>query len=76
MEEKSLKALSSGRIPDGVIIPEGKLLVAFSGGSDSLFLLSVLSEAAGDRTEAVYVNHHLRPETELREEIELNIRNN
>ena len=70
-----MKALSSGRIPDGVIIPEGKLLVAFSGGSDSLFLLSVLSEAAGDRTEAVYVNHHLRPETELREEIELNIEN-
>ena len=70
-----MKALSSGRIPDGVIIPEGKLLIAFSGGSDSLFLLSVLSEAAGDRTEAVYVNHHLRPETELREEIELNIRN-
>lgn len=70
-----MKALSSGQIPEGVIIPDGKLLVAFSGGSDSLFLLSVLSEIAGDRTEAVYVNHNLRPYDELQKEIALNKRN-
>ena len=62
-------------IPDSVHIPEGKLLLAFSGGSDSLFLLAVLSLIAKDRTEAVYVNHALRPRAELEKEMELNSKN-
>ena len=57
-------------IPDN-----GRLLVAFSGGSDSLALLFILSEIAGDRTEAVYVNHRIREEEELKAEIELNRKN-
>lgn len=67
--------LSSGRIPDGIRIPDGKLLLAFSGGSDSLFLLSILSLLAPERTEAVYVNHSLRPREELDREIALNKKN-
>lgn len=67
--------LSSGRIPDGIRIPDGKLLLAFSGGSDSLFLLSILSLLAPERTEAVYVNHSLRPREELDREIALNKNN-
>ena len=65
----------SVRIPDNIPIPEGKLLLAFSGGSDSLFLLAVLSAVAPDRSLAVYVNHSLRPDEELNKEIELNRRN-
>ncbi len=67
----SLRAL----IPEGVVLPEGKLLLAFSGGSDSLFLMIVLSLLAKDRTEALYVNHSLRSRDELDREIELNKKN-
>ena len=53
-----------------------KVLVAFSGGCDSLALLALCSEVLGkSRVSAVYVNHRLRPESELEEEIRLN-RNN
>lgn len=51
---------------------EGRLLVAFSGGEDSLFLLYVLSLIAPERTSALYVNHNLRGEKELEKEMELN----
>ena len=51
---------------------EGKLLLAFSGGSDSLALLSLLPR---ERTRALYVNHHIRTDEELEKEIELNRRN-
>lgn len=54
---------------------EGRLLVAFSGGEDSLFLLYALSLIAPERTAALYVNHNLRGEKELEKEMELN-RNN
>lgn len=56
-------------------IPEGKLLVAFSGGSDSLALLYILSLLAKDRTAALYVNHNIRKSDELDEEIKLNKKN-
>lgn len=57
-------------------IPEsGKLLVAFSGGSDSLALLFILSAVARDRTAAVYVNHRIRGEEEISAEIMLNRKN-
>ncbi len=65
----------SGRIPEGIILPPGKLLLAFSGGSDSLFLMAVLSLLAPERTEALYVDHALRPRAELDAEAELNKRN-
>ena len=51
---------------------EGNLLVAFSGGSDSLALLSLLPR---ERTKALYVNHHIRTDEELEKEIALNRRN-
>ena len=51
---------------------EGELLVAFSGGSDSLALLSLLPR---ERTKALYVNHHIRTDEELEKEIALNRRN-
>lgn len=70
-----MKVSFNGRIPDGIIIPEGRLLAAFSGGSDSLFLLSVLSRLAPERTEAIYVDHSIRSRDELEKEIELNRRN-
>ena len=59
--------LSRLRIP-----AEGSLVLAFSGGSDSLALLSLLP---ADRTRAVYVNHNIRGEEELDREICLNRRN-
>ena len=52
-----------------------KFLLAFSGGSDSLLLLYLLSLYAKDRTIALYVNHRLRGEEELNKEIELNRKN-
>ena len=75
MEAKPLRPSSSGRIPEGIVIPEGRLLLAFSGGSDSLFLMSVLSRVAPERTEALYVDHSLRPRHELDDEIMLNKEN-
>lgn len=51
---------------------EGNLVLAFSGGSDSLALLSLLPS---ERTMAVYVNHNIRSQEELEREIELNRRN-
>ena len=51
---------------------EGKLLLAFSGGEDSLFLMYLLSLYFSDRAEALYVNHNLRGEEELKKEIERN----
>lgn len=51
---------------------KGDLVLAFSGGSDSLALLSLLPP---ERTKAVYVNHNIRGQQELEKEIELNRRN-
>ena len=66
----------SGSILSRVKIPqEGRLLVAFSGGEDSLFLLSALSFLAPERTEALYVNHNIRGTEELEREIALNRKN-
>lgn len=56
-------------------IPSGKLLLAFSGGSDSLALLYILSLLAPERCEAVYINHNIRFKEELDAEIELNKKN-
>ncbi len=66
--KESLRAL----IPENVSIPDGKLILAFSGGSDSLFLLIVLSLLAPDRTLAVYIDHGIRGRKELDAEIALN----
>lgn len=54
---------------------EGRLLLAFSGGEDSLFLLYALSVLAPERTTALYVNHNIRGEKELEREVELNTLN-
>ncbi len=56
-----------------VLVPEGKIAVAFSGGSDSLALLWRLHTHAS--VTALYVNHHIRPEAELEKELELNATN-
>lgn len=54
------------RLDDGII-------VAFSGGADSLSLLSLLATIhPKENIKAVYVNHLLRSEDELCKEIEIN----
>lgn len=60
------------QILSSIIIPEGRLALAFSGGSDSLALLSLLPK---ERSIAVYVNHNLRDEKELEKELDLNAEN-
>ena len=72
MAERSLKVSCSGLIPEGFRLPEGRLLLAFSGGEDSLFLMALLSLAAPDRSAALYINHGIRPSEELEREEELN----
>lgn len=47
-------------------------LVAFSGGCDSLCLLSSLNELFPSHVAACYVNHHLRSDDELEKELALN----
>ena len=54
------------------VLPPGRLCLAFSGGSDSLALLSLLPK---ERSYAVYINHNIRPSDELEKEIALNKRN-
>ena len=65
------KAFSEKLLP---LLPDGaKVIVAFSGGCDSLALLSMCVSALGkERVFPVYVNHNLRPQDELEKEIELN----
>ena len=70
MKSFSESILSRVKIP-----PEGRLLAAFSGGEDSLFLLAALSFLAPERTEALYVNHNIRGKKELEREIALNRKN-
>jgi len=49
------------------------IIVAFSGGCDSLALLALCVKTLGNQSVfPVYVNHNLRSETELEEEIKLN----
>ena len=55
-----------------VEFPPGRLLVAFSGGEDSLYLLSIVPK---ERAFPVYVNHNLRTKDELDREIDLNRKN-
>ena len=53
-------------------IPEGRIIAAFSGGEDSLYLLLLLSMKAPGRVAAAYVNHGIRTDDELGREIALN----
>ncbi len=55
-----------------IYFPQGRLCLAFSGGSDSAALLSLLPS---ERSYAVYVDHNIRPRSELDAEIELNRKN-
>lgn len=70
--ERGLRVLSKESILKKLDLPEGRLLLAFSGGSDSLFLMYALSLLAKDRTASVYINHRIRGEEELNQEIALN----
>ena len=55
---------------------DAKVIVAFSGGCDSLALLSLCAHTMpGGNVTAVYVNHKLRENEELEEEIRLNVNN-
>lgn len=51
------------------------VIVAFSGGADSLALLVALTRIGFEKITAIYVNHHLRSKKELDEEIKLNSKN-
>ncbi len=70
MKSFSASILSRFKLPS-----EGRLLAAFSGGEDSLFLLSALSVLAPERSAALYINHNIRGEEELEREIALNRKN-
>lgn len=70
-----MKLYSASILPRLKLPREGKLLAAFSGGEDSLFLLSALSSLAPRRSGALYVNHNIRGEEELEREIALNRKN-
>lgn len=70
MKSCSVSILSTLKLP-----PSGRLLAAFSGGEDSLFLLSALSLLAPERSAALYINHNIRGEEELEREISLNRKN-
>lgn len=54
---------------------DGRILIAFSGGSDSLCLLSILSSVCPSRIAALYVDHGIRGRDELDREIALNSAN-
>lgn len=54
-------------------LQDSRILVAFSGGSDSLGLLALLSQMT--YVHAVYVDHGIRPVDELDSEMEANRRN-
>lgn len=63
----------------GKIVPHDinrGVVAAFSGGADSLALLiTLLKYVDNENIVALYVNHRLRPEEELRGEVELNRQN-
>lgn len=64
------KAFSEKLLP---LLSDRKVIVAFSGGCDSLALLCLCVNSLGKaRVIPVYVNHNLRPEDELEKEISLN----
>ncbi|MCF0261854.1 MAG: tRNA lysidine(34) synthetase TilS [Sphaerochaetaceae bacterium] len=53
-----------------------KIIIAFSGGCDSLCLLALACRTLNpNNIIPVYVNHNLRPEEELKAELELNNKN-
>ena len=70
---------STAEIPKldfSIELSEGGVICAFSGGSDSLGLLCLLSGyVAPINLHAVYVDHDLRPREELEAEIALNRKN-
>ncbi len=70
MKSSSMSILGRVDLP-----PAGRILLAFSGGEDSLFLLYALSVLAPGRSGALYINHNLRGKEEIRKEMERN-RNN
>ena len=55
--------------------PNDRFVIAFSGGIDSLALISFMSEEERNRSAAVYVDHSIRKREELDEEIKLNRKN-
>ena len=55
--------------------PDDRFVIAFSGGIDSLALISFMSEEERNRSAAVYVDHSIRKREELDEEIKLNRKN-
>ena len=54
------------------ILKSDKILLSFSGGADSLALLIALKSLGFENTCALYVNHHLRSDDELENELDLN----
>jgi tRNA(Ile)-lysidine synthase len=71
--EKSLLDTFSIYLHTYKISNDDGIIVAFSGGADSLALLSLLATIhPKNRIKAVYVNHLLRSEDELDREIEIN----
>ena len=47
------------------------LIVSFSGGPDSVFLVEVLLKLGYKKLNLIYFNHHLRDKNELNQELKL-----
>ncbi|RAP31876.1 tRNA lysidine(34) synthetase TilS [Candidatus Marinamargulisbacteria bacterium SCGC AG-414-C22] len=47
-----------------------RILISFSGGSDSVFLVEMLLSIGCKHLQLIYFNHHLRPENELKLDID------
>ena len=66
IEKKILKKLEEA-IKEGMISEKDKILIAFSGGPDSVFLyhfLNLLKNIISIEISIVYINHNLRHDVE------------
>lgn len=72
---KKIEYVVNSYLEKNKIDKDEKIYVAFSGGSDSLALLSILSKIMTTPPVAVYVDHNIRSREELDKEIKKNKEN-
>jgi len=69
-EKKALASVKLERL-QGILKDMGSLLVAFSGGVDSTFLLRVASDSLGEKCAAITATSPTYPEREFKEAVKL-----